>query len=279
MNSRLIRICWNLAEDLPMAYIHMGSSGDALCNGEPSKITLAFPGEPLDFDKGEESGGLKLNPLHLVVSGLNRDSIKSRVFVAFGDGGAVLRLGEGKRLEVVSPGFIAVSQRFKLWEPITTGVLTISDKGARGEREDTAGPALAERALCIGAEVIKRDVVPDDVEMIRDKVLNWGREGIELILCTGGTGLSPRDVTPDAIMGIADKLVPGFGEMMRIKTSHANPRSFLSRGIGALVGKTLVLTFPGSRRGALECFEAVEEGIRHGVEIANGRAMECGNHG
>ncbi|MCX7828277.1 MAG: MogA/MoaB family molybdenum cofactor biosynthesis protein [Thermanaerothrix sp.] len=256
-----------------MAYIHMGSSGDVLCNGEPAKMFIAFPGGPLDADAEEGE-----DVLHLVVSGIKEEVVRQSLFISFGDGGAVLRLDGGGRLHVVSPGFIAVSQRCSLWEPIKAGVLTISDKGSRGEREDTAGPALAERALCIGTDVVKRDIVPDDVEAIRDRVLGWSREGIELILCTGGTGLSSRDVTPEAIMGIADKLVPGFGEMMRVKTSHINPRSFLTRGMGAVVGKTLVLAFPGSRRGALECFEAVEEGIRHGVEIMTGKAKECGHH-
>lgn len=276
MKSRLLRLYLvrdSGGEDQPMVYVHKGSSDEALCNGEEASLTVDLPGKPIAVDGSHIC-------LHMVISG--GDKLKPGWFLAFPDGGAVLRLPEpspvDNKLEVMSPGFATVSEICHIWEPIKTAILTISDKGSRGEREDTAGPALVERAARIGARVVETDIVPDEVDVIRDRILSWSRDGVSLIMCTGGTGLSKRDVTPEAIEGIAEKLIPGIGEMMRMRTSQSTVRSFLSRGLGAVVGQSMVLAFPGSRRGAVECFEALEPVIRHGVEIISGKAGECGQH-
>jgi len=270
MTIRVLRLYrGDHGNDLPMIYLHTDNRGKSLCNGDPVSIVYSGPG-PLPG--GDGGAGL----LHLVLSHV-QGLTKGR-FLASTGGGAILEVRDDSSLEVLFPGFIAVSERCQVWDPIRTAVLTVSDKGSRGEREDTAGPALAERVVRIGAVVEDREVVPDEVEAIRERILRWSSMGIELVLCTGGTGLSPRDVTPEALLGVADKVVPGFGELMRSRSGHGTPRAFLSRGLGVTVGKTLVLAFPGSRSGVLECFEAVEPCVRHGVEILTGKTSECGHH-
>ncbi|HAJ93374.1 MAG TPA: molybdenum cofactor biosynthesis protein [Synergistaceae bacterium] len=157
-------------------------------------------------------------------------------------------------------------------------ILTVSDKGSRGDRIDTAGPELERLITAQGAFVEDKKIVPDEKEEIAGTVRSWCDEGYDLVLTTGGTGLSPRDVTPEALMGIADKVVPGFGEMMRIKTLEFTERAFLTRSVAVICKNTLVIAFPGSQRGARQCFEAIVPALRHGIETLAGWDSECGGH-
>ncbi|KEJ91873.1 hypothetical protein JS73_09955 [Synergistes jonesii] len=159
-----------------------------------------------------------------------------------------------------------------------SAVLTVSDKGSRGERVDTAGPELERLAFLQGCVTEERKIVPDDPDAIREAVCAWAAKGISLILTTGGTGLSPRDNTPEALLSIADKFVPGFGEMMRMQTLKYTPRAFLTRSLAIVRGASLIIAFPGSRRGASQCFEAVSGGLRHAVETLIGASSDCGGH-
>ncbi|MDR3231244.1 MAG: bifunctional molybdenum cofactor biosynthesis protein MoaC/MoaB [Synergistaceae bacterium] len=162
--------------------------------------------------------------------------------------------------------------------PVRAGVLTVSDRGAGGEREDTAGPALCELLSSWGAEVVRRDVVPDEPDAIIERVRRWigedGENPPHLILTTGGTGLSPRDVTPDALLSIADRTVPGMGEVMRAESLKHTPNAPLSRGLAVTVEKCLIAALPGSRNGAIQCFEALRPSLRHALEILNGWSRE-----
>jgi len=153
---------------------------------------------------------------------------------------------------------------------IRAAVLTISDKGSEGERIDTAGPALQGLLKAAGAEVVHTAIVPDEVGAISDMVKRWAVE-MHLILTTGGTGLSMRDVTPEALTGIADRTVPGFGELMRAESLKHTPNAPLSRGLAVTCGKCLVVALPGSERGARQCFAAIQPALRHAVDILNGR--------
>ncbi|MEA3508424.1 MAG: MogA/MoaB family molybdenum cofactor biosynthesis protein, partial [Synergistota bacterium] len=155
---------------------------------------------------------------------------------------------------------------------------TVSDKGSRGDRKDISGPALEESVISLGAEICFRDMVPDDENMIRDAILGWvGGNGLDLVLVTGGTGLSERDVTPEAVRSLGGREAPGFGEYIRSATSCFNPRAILSRSTAAVFERCLVLALPGSPRGAVECLEAVKPVLRHAIEIASGRGGECGH--
>jgi molybdenum cofactor synthesis domain-containing protein len=156
------------------------------------------------------------------------------------------------------------------------GILTISDKGFRGEREDESGDALQELLLQNGFQVIKRKIVPDEVAEIRTQLLQWCSEGLHLILTTGGTGLSPRDVTPQAMEGILDYEVPGMAEAMRAYGLRFTPHAMLSRAKAGVRGKTLIINLPGSKKGALQGLEAVLPALDHGLKKLLGDPSDCG---
>jgi molybdenum cofactor synthesis domain-containing protein len=142
---------------------------------------------------------------------------------------------------------------------------------------DTAGPALADLLRAVGSTVERREVVPDERDVIASKLTEWsGPDGLDLILTTGGTGLSRRDVTPEALMDVGEKTAPGFGEIMRSHSMLYTPRGFLSRGTAVTRGGSLIIAMPGSERGARQCFEAVMPALRHAVGTLRGWDSECG---
>lgn len=251
--------------DQTVCYVSRNTEGMSCVNGEPEPVTFNSAG-----DGARSSSAMTLTlPAGTVIN--------DEYFLSCGDEGALLRWNaEAACFSVVTPGFLSVSDRVEIWAPVRTAVLTVSDKGSRGEREDTAGPELERLAMAYGCEAADRRIVPDDPEMIQAAVKGWCGEGYNLVLTTGGTGTSPRDITPEALLGIADKIVPGFGEVMRAGTMKYTPRAFLTRGLAVIADNTLVIAFPGSRRGASQCFEAIAGGLRHAVETLMGLSSECG---
>ena len=150
-------------------------------------------------------------------------------------------------------------------------VITISDSVARGERQDASGPAVVTRCNELGWPVCSTHLVADDVLQIQTVLKRLADdEKMDLILTTGGTGLSPRDLTPEATQSIADKLIPGFAEEMRRKGLEKTPRAALSRGSAVIRGTTLILNLPGSPKGAVESLDAVAALLPHSVEIIHG---------
>jgi molybdenum cofactor synthesis domain-containing protein len=151
--------------------------------------------------------------------------------------------------------------------PIRAGILTVSDKGARGERTDTAGPAVAAVLDSIGAEAAELAILPDDRAQIGAKLRNWADEAkLDLILTAGGTGLSPRDVTPEATLDVAERLVPGLAEAMRAEGRKSTHLSSLSRAVAVVRGRTLIVNLPGSERGARESLEAILDILPHAID-------------
>jgi molybdopterin adenylyltransferase len=158
---------------------------------------------------------------------------------------------------------------------ITVGILTISDKGARGQRQDASGPLIRERLSTIGGTVAKYETVPDEHGEIAATLTGWADGGgVDVILTTGGTGLSERDVTPEATLSIVDKDVPGFGEAMRMKTLEKTPMAVLSRVAAGIRGKCLIINLPGSPRAVGECLNVIMPAIPHAVEIIKGEVTE-----
>jgi molybdopterin adenylyltransferase len=150
-------------------------------------------------------------------------------------------------------------------------VITISDSVARGERQDASGPAVVSRCKELGWPVTSNHIVADDLTQIQTLLRRLvDVDEVDLILTAGGTGLGPRDVTPEATEGIADKLIPGFAEEMRRKGLEKTPRAILSRSSAAIRGTTLILNFPGSPKGALESLDAVAALIPHAIQIIHG---------
>jgi len=155
-------------------------------------------------------------------------------------------------------------------------ILTLSDKGARGERVDKSGPALTAWLARRGIPTTQAQIIPDDFEMIVTRLKEWSDTGLaELILTTGGTGVSPRDVTPEATATVADRLIPGIGELMRMKSLEKTPMAALSRAVGAVRGQALIINLPGSPQAALENLEAVWPVLRHAVEKIRGDQSDC----
>lgn len=155
-------------------------------------------------------------------------------------------------------------------------ILTLSDKGARGERADASGPALekwlAERGVATG----RAAVIPDEVEEIAATLREWSDSGeFDLILTTGGTGVSPRDVTPDATLRILDRVIPGFGEVMRARSLEKTPHAMISRAVAGIRGRALIINLPGSPKGAVENLDAVWEAVPHAVAKCQGDPEEC----
>ena len=159
---------------------------------------------------------------------------------------------------------------------ITLGVLTLSDKGSRGERVDESGNVIVEMLSPIGATVVRREVLPDEKDLIAGKLRKWADSGeVDLIVTTGGTGLSPRDVTPEATLSVVDRVVPGLPEMMRAEGARKTPMSMLSRAVSGLRGRCLIINLPGSPKAVREDLEAISPVLCHAVEIMRGEAGEC----
>lgn len=153
---------------------------------------------------------------------------------------------------------------------IRVGILTVSDRCARGEREDLSGPALAGAVAAglPGAGVVERAVVPDEPEAIAARLTHWADvAGFDLILTTGGTGFAPRDVTPEATRAILDREAPGMAEAMRAASLRVTPHAMLSRAVVGIRGRTLIVNLPGSPKGAVENLAILLPVLPHALEL------------
>ena len=159
----------------------------------------------------------------------------------------------------------------------TAAVITISDKGARGEREDTSGPALCRLSREHGFTVVHTRIIPDDIEEIKAELIRCADElRVQLVLTTGGTGFSPRDVTPEATKAVIEREPPGIPEAMRAESMRITPRGCLSRSAAGIRGGTLIVNLPGSERAARENVLAVIEPIKHGLDmLASSGSADC----
>ena len=150
-------------------------------------------------------------------------------------------------------------------------VVTVSDSAAQGARADLSGPAVSAKCKALGWDVISSLVVSDDRPQLESQLKALSDSGsADLILTTGGTGLGPRDSTPEATAAVCEKLVPGLAELMRNQGGQANPRAVLSRAVAGIRERTLIVNLPGSPRGAVESLEAVAELLPHAVEVLGG---------
>lgn len=155
---------------------------------------------------------------------------------------------------------------------LRVGILTISDKGSRGERDDTSGAAVRELVVGIGGEVTQYAVVPDERQGIAAKLAVWSDSGtLDLILTTGGTGLARRDVTPEATLDVAERLVPGIAEAMRAAGLGMTQRAMLSRAVAVVRSGTLIVNLPGSEKGVRENLTAVLDVLPHAIELLRGQ--------
>jgi molybdopterin adenylyltransferase len=159
-----------------------------------------------------------------------------------------------------------------------TSVITVSDKGHRGEREDRSGQAIRERLHGSPFHVIDHRIVPDERDEIRLALIDTiDNMGLDLVLTTGGTGLSPRDVTPDATLEVIEKDVPGFAEAMRAESMRKTPHAMISRAVCGIRKSSLIINLPGSPKGAIECLEVVLPALPHALSKLKGDPSECGS--
>lgn len=158
---------------------------------------------------------------------------------------------------------------------IQVGIITISDRASAGDYQDLGGPALKDVAQKTSWNVLAEAVVPDDAMRIQEAVRSFSKQGCGLILTTGGTGIGPRDVTPEAVREIMRVELPGFGEVMRAQSMRITPNSILSRSLAAIVDHSLVIALPGKPSGAVECLGFVQGAIPHGVALAQGTPTSC----
>ena len=150
-------------------------------------------------------------------------------------------------------------------------ILTVSDSVAARKYEDRSGPAVAARCKELGWKVVATAVLPDDRDALEDFLKKAADSSeAELLITTGGTGLGPRDCTPEATLAVADKLIPGFAEHMRAEGSKETDRALLSRGAAAIRGRTIILNLPGSPKGAMESLDAIAALLPHAVDVVNG---------
>ncbi len=189
---------------------------------------------------------------------------------------------EGVFAEVLQGGTIKPGDEMKavlpaLDEPFTAAVVTLSDKGFAGERQDTSGPLAAKMLRDAGYEVIEELILPDDKARIERELIRLcdGRQAA-LVITTGGTGMSPRDCTPEATLAVATRNVPGIAEAIRVGSMQITPRAMLGRGVSVLRNQTLIVNLPGSRKAVEESLQLILPHLGHGLRILRGTEAECG---
>lgn len=163
---------------------------------------------------------------------------------------------------------------------IRVAIIVLSDKAARGEREDRSGPLLKELISDAGWKAEKTIILPDEKARLRNALLELtDRLKVDLVLTSGGTGLGPRDITPEVTAGIMEREVPGIAELLRLKGYEKTPTAVLSRSRAGTRKKSLIINLPGSPGAVRECWPFLLEIVPHAIEVLQGRAFECGNDG
>jgi len=158
---------------------------------------------------------------------------------------------------------------------ISIGIVTVSDRASAGVYDDLGGPALASQVEQFGWNVRAEAIVPDEISRIQEAVQAFAAQGCQVILTTGGTGIAPRDQTPEAIRAIMRVELPGFGEIMRAESMKLTPNAILSRSLAAIVDRSLVIALPGKPAGAVDCLKFVAIAIPHAVKVAQGLPTSC----
>jgi len=161
---------------------------------------------------------------------------------------------------------------------IRTGIITVSDRSSKGIREDLSGPNIAAILSNIPVEIVQTIIVPDEKDRIKDAIKQFADiDKLDLIITTGGTGVSPRDVTPDATLEIIDKQIPGMAEAMRYQSLKITPYAMISRAVAGIRGNSLIINLPGSPKAARENLEVILPALKHTIEKIQGDPAECGS--
>lgn len=159
---------------------------------------------------------------------------------------------------------------------ISVGIITVSDRSSKGQRDDLSGPEIRRWAQEKGYSVTDESIVPDEIDAIAEKLVEYSDRGVHLILTTGGTGFAPRDVTPDATMRVVERIAPGFAEAMRQKSLEITPHAMLSRAMSGIRKRSIIINLPGSPKGVRENLSFIEKALPHAVELLQGDVSDCG---
>jgi molybdopterin adenylyltransferase len=159
---------------------------------------------------------------------------------------------------------------------ITVGIITVSDRSSQGKREDLSGPEIEKWAEKNGYKIGGTSIVPDEIDDIKSKIIEYADMLIDLILTTGGTGFAARDVTPEATLAIIEKQAPGFAEAMRQKSLEITPNAMLSRAVAGIRGKSLIINLPGSPKAVRENLTVIEKAVPHAMDLLKGQVSDCG---
>lgn len=188
---------------------------------------------------------------------------------------------EGVFARVLEGGVIHVGDAISIVprvgkRPYQAAVITLSDKGSQGLREDTSGPVITKRLLDAGYDVVETLLLPDGKEKLKKELCRLAdQRQVDLILTTGGTGFSPRDVTPEATKEVAERDVPGIAEAMRAASMKITKHAMLSRAVSVIRGKTLIINLPGSPKACRECMDVFMDTIPHGLDLLRGQVQDC----
>lgn len=188
---------------------------------------------------------------------------------------------EGVFARVLSPGIITVGDEMTLLprtvpRPWQAAVITLSDKGVRGEREDKSGPAIAQRLTEHGYEVVEQLLLADESAPLKHHLIRLcDQRQLDLILTTGGTGFAPRDITPEATLAVADRNAPGIAEAVRAASMAITPRAMLSRAASVIRGKSLIINLPGSPKACMESMDVFLDTLPHALDLLRGESQDC----
>lgn len=176
------------------------------------------------------------------------------------------------KLEELLPSFSEEEgKRFK------AAVVTVSDRSYRGDRADLSGDVACSIIENAGIRIVRKDVIPDEFETIKSVLIDLCEQGINLIVTTGGTGVSPRDVTPEATLEVVEREVPGMAEAMRAESLKVSPHAMISRAVCGMRGKTLIINLPGSPGAVKDCLRTAMKAIPHALRVASGEVTDCSN--
>lgn len=195
--------------------------------------------------------------------------------------GECIMPNEGVFAKVVKGGEVKLADAIIVMDrevfPYQAAVITLSDKGYSGEREDISGPTIENRLLESGYEVVERILIPDDFDMLAKELKRLADyRKLDLILTTGGTGFSSRDITPEATISVAERIAPGIAEAIRAESMKITKNAMLSRGVSVIRDKTLIINLPGSPKACMESMDVFMDTIPHGLDLLRGSVNECG---
>ncbi len=159
---------------------------------------------------------------------------------------------------------------------IGIGIITVSDRSFNGLRDDLSGPEIKKWAGRMGYSISAEAIVPDEIDQIKERLVEFASKSIDLILTTGGTGFAPRDVTPEATLQVIQRTAPGFAEAMRRRSMEITPHAMLSRAVSGILDRSLIINLPGSPKAVRENLAVIEKALPHAIELLRGQVGDCG---